>query len=66
MAPGTLWGLESCGRAPLVAQGPLRWGCPGPRRPAGTHLEGVLGLLGSQAPLWAGVRLPSCSGVCEP
>lgn len=30
------------------------------------HRDGVLGLLGSQAPLWAGVRLPSCRGVCEP
>lgn len=31
-----------------------------------SHLEGVLGLLGSQAPLWAGVRLPSCRGVWDP
>lgn len=41
--------------------GPPQPCLPSPDRKA--NLEGVLG---SQAPLWAGVRLPSCKGVWEP
>lgn len=54
---------------PRVAMGarPPCLAAPSPPPTMGSpYLDGVLGLLGSQAPLWAGVRLPSCRGVWEP